>query len=94
MPADSIVKTLNVIKHIKLDVLSGCLDVTFDSLLLQAAEERFSDRIVPTVSSATHTGNPLVVLAPTIEVITTELAVLVRMNITCRAKVRVGRINP
>jgi hypothetical protein len=54
--------------------------VTFDSLFLQAAEERFSNRIVLAVSPATHAGNQLVVLAPTIEVIATELASLVGVN--------------
>ena len=37
--ADSIVKTLNVIKHIRLGVLRGGVDVAFDSLFLQAAKE-------------------------------------------------------
>ena len=77
MPADSIVKTLYVIKHIRLGVLPGGVDVAFDSLFLQAAEERFGNCIVPAVSPATPAGHQLVVFAPTIGIITAKLAALV-----------------
>ena len=80
VPADSIVKTLNVIKHIRLGVLPGGVDVAFDSLFLQAAEERFCNRIAPTVPSPAHAGHQMVVLAPTIEIITAKLAALVGVN--------------
>ena len=77
MPADSIVKTLNVIKHIRLGVLPGGVDMAFDSLFLQAAEERFGNCIISTVSPATHAGYQLVVLAPAVEIITAKLAALI-----------------
>ena len=80
MPADSIVKTLDVIKDIRLGILPGGVDAALDSLLFQTAEEGFRNRIVPTVAPATHAGNQVVVLAPTIEVITTKLTTLVRVN--------------
>ncbi len=51
MPADSIVKTLNVIKHVRLSVLPGGIDMAFDSLLLQTAEEGFSNRVDAPMSS-------------------------------------------
>ena len=75
MPSDSIVKILNVIKHVRLSILPRRLDVTLDLLLFRAAEERFGNCIVPTVSSAAHAGYQLVVLAPAVEVMTTELGV-------------------
>ena len=80
MPADSIVKILNVIKHIRLGFLAKSIDMSFDALLLHAAEEGLGNCIIPTVSSATYAGNELVVVAPTIEVITAKLATLVRVN--------------
>ena len=67
MPSDSIVETLNVIKHIRLGVLPGGVDQAFDSLFLQSAEERFGNRIVPTVPSTAHAGQQIVVPAPTIK---------------------------
>jgi hypothetical protein len=51
--------------------------VALDSLFLQTAEERFANRVVPALSPATHAGHKLVVLAPTIKVITAKLAALV-----------------
>ena len=71
--SDSIVETLDVIKHLRLGILSRRVDVALDSLLFQAAEERFSNCVVSTVSSAAHAGYQLVVLVPAVEVITTEL---------------------
>ena len=50
MPANSIVKTLDVIKDVWLGILPFRVDVALDSLLLQTAEERLCNRIVPTVS--------------------------------------------
>jgi len=52
----------------------------FDSLLPQAAEKGLGNRIVPKVSPAAHAGHQLVVFAPTVEIVTAKLAVLVRMN--------------
>ncbi|MFT5535356.1 MAG: hypothetical protein ACI802_003620, partial [Candidatus Paceibacteria bacterium] len=69
MPADSIVKTLYVIKHVGLGFLSASIDTPPDSFLLQAAEEGLCNCIVPTVSPATHAGHQLVVFAPAVEII-------------------------
>ena len=77
MPADSIVKTFNVIKHVTLDVLPGGTDVPFDSLLFQTAEERSGNSIVPTVLMTTHAECKLVIHSPTVEIITAKLAALV-----------------
>ena len=54
MPVDSTVETLHVIKNIRLGVLPGGVNVAFDSLFLQAAEERFGNRIIPTESPGTR----------------------------------------
>ena len=80
VPADSIVKTLNVIKHIRLGVLPGGVDMAFDSLFLQATEERFGNCIIPTVSPAAHDGLELVVFAPAIEVIAAKLGAFNRSS--------------
>jgi len=80
VPADSIVKTLNVIKHIRLGVLPGDVNAAFDSLFFQAAEECFGNRIVPTVARAAHAGHQIVVLAPTIEIIAAALDALIGVN--------------
>ena len=45
VPANSIVKTLDAIKHIHLSILHCRVDVALDLRLLQTAEERFGNRI-------------------------------------------------
>ena len=77
MPADSIVKTFNVIKHVTLDVLPGGIDEPFDLPFLQYAEERSGNSIVPTVLLTTHAECKLVIHSPTVEIITAKLAALV-----------------
>ena len=56
VPADSIVETLNVIKYVRLCIVPRRADLTFDSFLLQAAEEGFSDCVVSEVTPTTHAG--------------------------------------
>ena len=77
MLADSIIKILNAIKHVTLDVMPGGIDVPFDLPLLQYAEERSGNSIVPTVLLTTHAECKLVIHSPTVEIITAKLAALV-----------------
>jgi len=50
----SIVERLDVVGHISERVLAIPVDVLLDPLLLQAAEEGFRNRIVPTVAFTAH----------------------------------------
>ncbi len=54
--------------------------MTFDSFLLQAAEEGFSDCVVPAVTPAAHAGQQCIVFAPAVEVITGKLGVFNRSS--------------
>jgi len=56
----SIVEHFDVLEDICLREIASSVDLSSDSLLFQAAEERFSDRVVPTVPSPTHAGIELV----------------------------------
>src|SRR5579862_6778423 len=51
----SIVEGINVIGHVRDRQCSVLVDLFFDSLLLQAAEERLRDGIVPAVAFSAHT---------------------------------------
>ena len=51
-----------------------------DFLFLQTTEEQLDNRVVPAVAFAAHAGHKLVVPAPTVEVITTELGVFNRSS--------------
>ena len=65
LPAESIVKTLNVIKHVRFGVLSAGIDVALDSLFL-SSNEGLDNCVSLTLASAAHTGRQLVVLTPTV----------------------------
>ena len=56
MASDSIVEHLDVFEDVGLGEITCSIDLLSDFLLLQAAEERFSDCVIPTVSSAAHAG--------------------------------------
>ena len=58
--------------------------MTFDSLLLQAAEEGLGNCIIPTVSSATHAKQKLVVLAPAVKIVTAKLGAPVAFGKRCK----------
>ncbi len=55
MTSGSIVEGINVVGHVRDRELSVLVDLLFDSLLLQAAEERLGDGIVPAVALPAHT---------------------------------------
>ena len=57
MTPDSIVKHLDIIKHICTGYFSSFIDSLFNSFLLQAAKKGFSNGIIPAVAPAAHTRN-------------------------------------
>ena len=60
MASGSIVEHFHIIEDVCSRERVCSVDLLSDSLLLEAAEERFSDCVVPAVSSATHAGIELV----------------------------------
>jgi len=54
MASGSIVKHFDVLEDICLREIARSVDLSSDSLLFQAAEERFSDGIVPAVATTAH----------------------------------------
>ncbi len=73
----SIVEALDVIEDFRLGLSSGAVDLFLDFFALEIAEERFSYRVVPAIPTATHAWTQPVVLAPTSELVTAELAALI-----------------
>ena len=51
-----IVEAFYVIKDFRPGYRSCWVNLFFDPLALQAAEERFRNRVIPTVASAAHAG--------------------------------------
>ena len=74
--ADSIVETLDVVKHICTGELTRFIDTLSNSFLLQATEEGFRRCVVPAVSSPAHAGFKVVGITETFPVIATVLAAL------------------
>jgi hypothetical protein len=54
VPAYGIVEVIDIFRQIEHGAISVSVDALFDTLLLQAAEEGFSNSIIPTVSSPAH----------------------------------------
>ena len=55
-----IVEHLDVIEYFGASQITSFVDPLFDTLFFQAAEELLSNRIIPAVSTATHTGLEIV----------------------------------
>jgi hypothetical protein len=72
----SIVKDFDVIEDIGPGQIPGFIDAFADTLLLQAAEERFGHRIVPTISTAAHARFKVVGFAEAAPVVAAVLAAL------------------
>lgn len=75
-----IVERLDVLGHLCCCQISVLVDSLFDVFLLQAAEERLGNGIIPTVTSSTHTGLELVGATEAPPIVTAILTALVRMN--------------
>ena len=73
MASGSVVEHLEVLEDVGLREIAGSVDVLPDSLLLQAAKERFRNRIVPAVPSTAHAGIELVRPAEADPVVTAVL---------------------
>ena len=78
--SNSIVDTPDVLKDFRLGLYPCLVNPLFDLFTLQAAEERFSHRVIPTAPRAAHAGTQAVGFAPTIEFVTAKLTVLIRMD--------------
>ena len=75
-----IVERFDVVRNIASGNFSVLVDPLLDALLLQTAEERFGDRIVPTVSPPAHAWFETVRAAEAPPIITPVLRTLVRVN--------------
>jgi hypothetical protein len=73
----SIVEHFHIIEDVCSRERACSVDLLSDSLLLEAAEERFSNGIIPTVASATHAGIELVRFAEAGPVVASVLRALV-----------------
>jgi len=80
MASRSIVEHFDVLEDIGPREIARSIDLLPDSLLLQAAEERIRNRVVPAVPSAAHAGNELVRLAETDPVVAAVLRALIRVH--------------
>ena len=69
----SIVEHFDIIEDVCSCERACAVDLSSDSLLLEAAEERFSDRIVPAVAATAHAGIQFVCFAETKPVIASVL---------------------
>ncbi len=80
MTARSIVELLNVFGYVLSGEHTVFIDSLFDTLLLQAREERLGHSVVPAVASAAHTGLEAVGSAESLPVIAAILGPLIGMN--------------
>jgi len=76
----SIVEHLDVFEDVCLGEVACSVDVFSNALLFQATEERFSNGIVPAVTTAAHAGVELVCFAEPDPVIASVLRALVRVH--------------
>lgn len=80
MASHSVIERFNVIEDIGAGQIAGFVDPFSDALLFQRTEERFSDRIIPTVATSAHTGGQVIGPAETLPVVTAILATLIRVH--------------
>src|SRR5882672_5630863 len=80
MAPRSIVERFDVLRDVSLCDLSVPVDSLLDALLLQAAEERFRNGIVPAVASTAHARLQVIGSTEAPPVITAVLTTLVRVN--------------
>ncbi len=76
----AIVEHLDIIEQIGLRVVASPVDLLSYTLLLQAAEERLGDGVVPAVSSPAHARLKVVGSTEVLEVEAAVLRTLVAMN--------------
>ena len=69
----AIVEDLDVIEDVFLRDITGFVDAPFNAFLFQAAKERLSDGVIPTISTATHTRFKIVLFAESKPIITAVL---------------------
>ncbi len=80
MASGLIVEYLDIFEDIGLGEIACSIDRSLDSLLLEAAEERLRNRVVPAVSPSAHAGIELVCFAKTDPVAAAVLRSLIRVH--------------
>ena len=80
MTSHAIIENFDIVEHIRFGQVTGFVNPFPNPLLLQAAEERFRYRVIPTVASPTHAGIQVVGKTETMPVVTAILGALIRMH--------------
>ena len=80
MPAFRIVEAVDVIRYIPRGGFTSGIDLPFDPLLLEAAEERLGDRVIPAVSTAAHARLQIVGQAEPSPSVAAVLRALIRVD--------------
>ena len=78
--SDRIVEYFNVVAHVLDGQRTGYINALPNAFLLQACEEGFSDRVIPTISPPAHTGLQAVSPAEPLPVVAAILRALIRMD--------------
>jgi len=78
--SDAIVEGIDVVGHVGDRQFSVLVDLLLDSFLLQAAEERLGDRIVPAIALPAHARLEMIRTAESAPRVTAELGSLIGMN--------------
>ena len=76
----SIIEHLDVIEDLGAGNVARCIDPFFDPFFLQAAEEGFRHRVIPTVPTPAHAGLEMVLAAEAQPGVAAILRSLIRMN--------------
>ncbi len=80
MTTTSIVEHFYVVEDVGAGLIASPIYLFLDAFLFQAAEERFSYCIIPTVTSSTHAGFEVMRDTESIPGIATVLSALIGMN--------------
>lgn len=80
MTPDSIVKHLDIIKHIAAGFVSCRVNPALDPLPFEQLKEALGDRVVVTVTPSAHAATQVVGLQKVLPFTTGKLAALIRMH--------------
>lgn len=80
MTSGAIVERLDVVGHVRDREFAVLVDLFFDSLLLQAAEERLGDGVVPAIALPAHTRFEMSRTAESSPRVAAELGSLIRVD--------------
>lgn len=80
MPSAAVVERFDIIEDVGLGQISGFVEAFLYVFFLQAREERFDHRIIPTVATPAHTGLEVVGDAEASPVVAAELGALIGVH--------------